>query len=159
MAAPDLAYHDYRMQNVFGEKPEGLRREIVAFWRANRALRRGEAEAWRRSNEVVLVIRNPEGEIAGVTSVYAAAFRGATYYFYRMFIRRGDRVPGMMRFATLETRHFLQRQHAPGGPKGMIVISENPKLMNPGMRRMMARGGFTDAGKTPKGLDIWRFDF
>ena len=81
------------------------------------------------------------------------------FYFYRMFIRPGDQIPGMMRVVTLATRDFLKPQHAPGGPGGFITIFENPKLMRPGLRRMMERNGFTHASRTPKGFDIWRFDF
>src|SRR3990170_7315249 len=103
MASTDLSYGDYQMEIVLGEKPEELRHEIVEFWKANRALRTGPEERWRRSAEVALIARNGKREIVGVSTVYVRNFRTPDnkYYFYRMFIREGDRVPGMMRFMTL----------------------------------------------------------
>ena len=173
MASTDLSYGDYQMEIVLGEKPEELRHEIVEFWKANRALRTGPEERWRRSAEVALIARNGKREIVGVSTVYVRNFRTPDnkYYFYRMFIRESDRVPGMMRFMTLTTRDALDERHeeggppaaggpaAAGGPKGVVIVTENKKLMRPGMRRMMERGGFTLAGKSPKGFDVWRYDF
>ncbi len=160
MEMTELTYDKYRMQNVFGEKPASLRGEIAEFWLANGALQ-DEAAAWRRTKEVVLVIRNPEGEMVGISTVYLSDFgaRGDKYYFFRMFIRPGDRVPGMMRFVTRETGEFLKARYTPGGPRGFVIITENAKLMGPGMRGMLQRAGLTDGGKTRDGADIWYADF
>ena len=160
MDKPELTYDKYGIHNVFGEKPTSLRAEIVEFWLRQGALQ-NEAAAWQRTKDVVLVVRNPESEVVGISTVYVADFRtrGNKYYFYRMFIGQGHRVPGMMRFVTLATLDVLKTRHKPGGPSGLLVVAENPKLTGPGVMRMAQRGGFTYAGKNQNGFDVWGFGF
>jgi len=120
-----------------------------------------EARARSRCGDVVLVARNPDGEIVGVSSVYREHFRGAgeVYWFYRMFIRPPDRVPGMMRHMTALTRDHLRGLDVPDKPRGVIIVTENPKLMRRGMRRVLERLEFTYVGATAKGQDIWQLKF
>lgn len=156
MSDPAYTYHGYRLYLVHGQTTPDLRREIVEFWQRNNALR-AEQEIAQRANQVVFVIRNTTSEIVGVSTAYIGDFlqAGSRYYFYRMFIRPDDRVPGMMRFITLRTRDALQAEYAPGQPLGMVIVTENPKLMRPGMKRMFARNGFKYLGRGPRGNDLW----
>lgn len=153
-------YHGYAIDNVFQAVPPALRDEIIDLWRRNQILP-GPEEALRRVNQVVLAIRNPAGQVAGVSTAYVGDFqqRGNSYWFYRMFIQPADRVPGLMRFVTLRTCGILGERHVPGGPKGVIIVTENRKLMRPGMRRMFERNGYEYMGRGPKGHDVWRVLF
>ncbi len=44
-------------------------------------------------------------------------------------------------------------------PAGMLIVTEIPKLMRPGMRRSFQRHGYLYRGKTPRGLDRWLAPF
>lgn len=151
----------YRIETVYGKLTQPLRQEIIRFWLAHRALPNLEA-ARRRLGQVIDVLRNAQGEIVGVNSVYPAAYRepGRRYLFYRLFIRPQDRRPGLARRAT---RHVLEALLAHPelrpGVKGLIVVTENPKLSREGARRQLQRIGFEYDGRGPKGFDIWRADF
>lgn len=158
--AASYDYHGYTIANVYRNIPAGLRGEIIDLWLRHRVIP-SQGEAQRRVDQVVLAIRNPAGRMAGVTTAYVGDFQqpGNSYYFYRMFIQPDDRIPGMMRFVTLRTRDVLAAHHRPGGPQGMIIVTENQKLMRPGMRRMFERNGYEYLGRGPKGNDIWRSMF
>ena len=155
----ELTYGEYRIVPVYGGVTDTLRGEIVGFWARNGAI--GDMrEAWRRTDEVVYVIRGRDGAIAGVSTVYVAPGRdGRRRYVYRMFIQPGDRVYGMMAFVTAATRDFLRDLDVPNKPVGVVIITENRKIMRKGMRRVLQRIGFTLVGKTHAGLDVWRSDF
>lgn len=157
----EYRYRDYRLINIFDDSDNPLRERVIKFWENNGILARGEAV--RRSGEVVFVITDANEEIAGVSTVYTGSFRnsGDRYYFYRMFIGPAHRVHGMMEFMTARTRDFLRdRENAPAEQcDGVIVITENTKLMRPGIKRRLRHIGFQYAGKNPKGLDIWISEF
>ena len=77
-----------------------------------------------------------------------------------MFIRAQDRVSGLMRKVTAVTRMFFdENKDLRGAASAMIICTENPKLMRPGLKRMFSNSVWKFAGKDPRGLDLWRFDF
>lgn len=154
----ELTYNKYRIIPVYGKTDEVQRQDILRFWARNRAIG-NPAEARRRTRDVVLIIRDEAGEVAGVTSVYVDQFQGQRYYYYRMFIEPGDRVYGMMSFATGATRNLLRDLEVPDKPLGIVAITENVKLMRKGTRRQFERIGWEYVGKTENGLDIWKYDF
>lgn len=157
-----LYYGSYRLDNVYGRITKALVDEIVALWQENRVL--GEAEARRRTAEVVLTIRDNGGNLVGVNSVYIKDFVKADnpYYFYRVFIRPQDRRSyGLRSFAGKYTREFLRGYLPPGQtkPHGVIIIVENRKLTRPGAHRMLARQGWIPLGKSPRGFEVWCENF
>ncbi|MCS3904527.1 hypothetical protein J2T55_002566 [Methylohalomonas lacus] len=156
----EFDYHGYLIQNVFQAIPDDVGAEIIDLWLRNRAVA-GRQVAEQRVNQVVLTIRNPEKRLVGVSTVYIGDFLrpGQRYYFYRMFIQPGDRRPGLMRCVSLRTRDLLKQQNPPDGPKGLIIVTENQKLMRPGMKRMFERNGYEYLGRGPRGNDLWRYQF
>ena len=81
---------------VFERVDDALANEICAFWMDNQALTDSQ-EARRRTAEVVCVARNAASEIVGVNSVYVSGLNhpAQPYYFYRIFVRKTDRVLGL----------------------------------------------------------------
>jgi hypothetical protein len=151
----------YRIETVYGRLSEALAAEIVNFWQQQRVLPSRD-EARRRVVQVVDVIRNAAGEIVGLNSVYPGAYRSPqdNYYFYRLFIRQQDRKPGLGRAATRHAVEFLQTRPNPKmNIKGVIAVTENPKLTREGGRRLLQRLGFAYDGRGPKGFDIWKIEF
>lgn len=157
-----LYYGGYRLDSVYEQITPALAGEIATLWKENRVLE--GAEAQRRTAEVVLTIRNGDGVLVGVNSVYIQDFVKANnpYYFYRIFIRPQDRRSfGLRSFAGKATREFL-KSYTPTRhlqPQGVIIVVENQKLRRPGASRMLARQGWIPLGKGPRGFDVWGDDF
>ncbi|MDD5329029.1 MAG: hypothetical protein PHX38_03430 [Sulfuricella sp.] len=161
MTSPLPHHGDYTLTAVYGRMDEMLAREVAAFWLSHQAIANPQ-EAMRRANEVVIVVRNAAGELVGVNSVYADTFNRSTrsWYFYRMFVREQDRVPGLASRMTLAASDFLRAQ-ATSAPDiaGMVLITENSKLMKPAAQRKLRRLGWHYVGRGPLGRDAWKIDF
>src|SRR5689334_3973439 len=87
--APALSLADHTIEVVHGRMTDERAEEIVAFWTREGAL--DEAAARERLREVVCVVRDRSGAIAGVNSVYAAkldAVGGRPFWVYRSFLPR-----------------------------------------------------------------------
>src|SRR6185436_20933426 len=95
-------------------------------------------EARRRADELVCVARNGRGEIVGVNTVYVSGFRSVDerYYFYRMFMRPQDRV---LHLSCELVRMAVEalREHPQPGVKGVVLVTENPKLMRKSGQKLL----------------------
>lgn len=155
-------FRDYVIEPVYGRLSAPVAREVADFWLAEGAI--GEpAEAARRIAEVVCIARGRDGTIVGVNSAYVGTFERPdhAYYFYRMFIREADRVRGLGARMTTAAVDCL-RDVAAGagvGVRGVVLITENPKLMQPGAQGLLTRLGWTYVGRGPRGRDVWKVDF
>jgi hypothetical protein len=140
---------------VRGRMSPEVGEELVEFWTARGALT--AASARERLNEVVCVLRDPEGAIAGVNSVYAGRVEtvgGRRVWIYRSFIdpARGDAWPAMVdaAFAALGAE-FTGR---PEEPIGLCVplrerseTARRPEAVWPGT-------SFIYAGRAPGGAQL-----
>ncbi len=155
-----LRSQDYLLENVF-ERMTGERcREVIAFWREEQAVT-NPAEAARRAPETVLLVRAVSGQLAGISTAGKARLHdGRLFYTFRMFLRRSARVPYLMVAVIETTAAILDQNRLERFPAaGMLVITENPKLMRPGIRKLFLRHGYRDYGKTERGLDAWVREF
>ena len=155
-----IRFRDYLLENVYLRATEVQRSEIIALWQGEGVVRdAGERE--RRSHEAVFLIRAPSGELAGLSTVGLARVEdGRTFYTYRMFLRKRDRIPYLMVAVVIATRDFLRNfKHPELQPAGILHVNENPKLMRPGAKRLFARFGYRFWGKTADGQDVWAADF
>jgi hypothetical protein len=77
-----------------------------------------------------------------------------------MFLRCEHRRPHLMREGTNAARDFLRGfRHPHANPAGMLIVTENRKLMRPGMKRYLERHGYQYRGRDPRGLDVWLAQF
>lgn len=152
------AFKNHSIHWVREHTTPALRSQLIAFWRENGAIQEA-FEAWRRTLEVTCVAFDEAGQIAGISSVYAAIFpgSGAPYWFYRTFIRPDCRDIGLAPrlFACTHEQLALAYAEDPLAPVGMMVISENPKLETPAGIRISQRAGLTHLGYTDSGQSIW----
>ena len=132
----------------------------MAFWLDQGALA-SRAAAERRAHQLILLVRRSDGRLAGMsTAGTETAGDGRRYYVYRMFLAPEDRVPYLMREVTNESRDLLRASEHPEGPTaGMLIETENRKLMRPGIRRYLARHGYVYTGRSRRGLDLWLAPF
>jgi len=155
-----LRFGDYVLEDVYLCASEEQRRESMAFWLEHKAVSDPNERA-RRSHEVVVMVRNGEGELAGLSTVgLTRVGDGRIFYAYRMFMRPRDRVPYLMWKVTDGSRDLLRNfTHPQGHVAGLLIVTENPKLMRRGMKRDFQRHGYHYQGKTPQGLDVWAVEF
>ena len=157
-----MTFHDYRLEAVYLTVGDAQREEIIRFWREQRAVL-NPREAERRGRETVFMVHNGAGELAGLSSVGLKRLLDENwlyYYAYRMFLRQLDRTPYLMRAVTNATRDFLRNfDHPQVRPAGMLIVTENRKLMRAGIRRYFERHGYRYRGRTRKGLDLWVAEF
>ncbi|MDP2430661.1 MAG: hypothetical protein Q8O33_01375 [Pseudomonadota bacterium] len=153
-------FGDYRLEFIYRAGSSEQHAEAVAFWLAQGALA-DRQEAERRAHELVFLVLRVDGVLAGVSTVaLQTGTDGRTYYAYRMFLRKEDRVPYLMWAVTDATRDHLRDYDAPPPkPLGMLIVTENRKLMRPGMRRSFQRHNYHYRGKTARGLDVWLAPF
>jgi hypothetical protein len=155
-----FAFHrrGYRLKLVYGQLPPAGAEAIVAMWLAAGVL--PEAEARRRVAEVACVVYDPGGRVVGVNTVYPARLQvdGPAYYFYRTFLLPEARaLMGLPRaMLRLAMEHLRARRD---GLAGLVVVTENPKLMRRAVIARLAALGFRRLGKDPRGYDVWCFRF
>ncbi len=150
----------YQLNFVFQSVSEKDRKDVVRLWMQERIIP-DPNEAERRSHELSFTIRNSEGELVGVSTVYIQNFRNPQdpHFFYRMFIRPADRVPKLMTFVTQKNLYCLNDYKMPNKPLGVVIVTENRKLMGPGVIREFKKIGMKLLGKDPRGLDVWHYSF
>lgn len=152
---------EYSITSVSAPVCEELRGETVAFWRCNGAIA-DPAEAQRRADELVCVARNANQEIVGVNTAYVSKLPGERecYWFYRMFIRPPDRHVHLTRAMMGAAVNALRaRPRSEPAIRGVLLITENRKIMRTGGRRFLAGLGWHRSGSSQHGLDIWRVPF
>jgi hypothetical protein len=155
-----LRRDDYRLENVYLRATDAERAEILAMWR-DEHVGIDEVSAERSSREAVYLVRNPSGELAGVSNVALIRLKdGRRFYSCSLFLRPRDRVPYLMIRVCNATRDFLRTfRHPVSQPAGMLNVNENRRLMRPGVRRLFARHGYRYWGQTSKGEDVWVTEF
>lgn len=151
---------DYSISSVSGPVSEELRSEAAAFWLRNGAIPNSD-EARRRADELVCVARNAAGEIVGVNTAYVSTFRSADdrYYFYRMFLRPQDRHLHLACELVRASVDALRDRRVEPAVQGIVLVTENKKLMRASGRRILTHLGWHPAGTDPRGLDVWKIEF
>jgi hypothetical protein len=155
-----VRFKGYLLENVYLRTTEAQRCEILALWRdGGIVLDQNEAE--RRSREAVFLVRTAPGELAGLSEVALLRVRGRRrFYAYTMLLRQRDRVPYLMLAVLNATRDFLRNfAHPRRQPEGMLLVTENRKLMRPGVRKLLARHGYRYWGRTERDDDVWSVEF
>jgi hypothetical protein len=156
----NIRFKDYLLENVYLRATEMQRGEILDLWYEHKAVP-DPSERVRRCREAVYMVRDGASELVGVSTVaLTQVLDGRFFYAYRMFIRPQDRIPYLMWAVTDGTRDFLRDfRHPEAQAAGMYIVTENAKLMRPGMKRSFRRHGYDYLGKTPHGLDMWATAF
>lgn len=154
----EATFRQYRIEDVFGRISDEQIREVCDFWRRQGALPRG-SEPEARAREACLIARNENREIVGVCTLFTESFGNppAPHYMYRMFVRPEDRQSGLGVEMVRLTRATLAERYRPDQPqKGLVIVTDNPMLMQPRVQELFRKWGWTHLGKAAKGQDVWR---
>ena len=171
---------DPRIEFVFGEVNDQLKRELRAFWSQHGNAYQEELRSFRIasrdshgleqidllkkpiSRQPAAISRDQSGAINGIVFVVlreleASLDLGSHAYFQRMYIIPGYRQP---RLANQLFRAFLQgfdREVEKRDHRAKVLLSENinPGLQKASMRRYFARLGFQMLGGNQLGGEIW----
>ena len=157
-----MASKEYRFQVVYHDLPDNVREEVINLWVTERILPQPEAE--RRVDELVLVIRNEEGDAIGVVTTYIRDFLkpGNYYYFLRMFIKPAERKSySLLIDAYRRTFTVLDEyQQVELNPHGLLLEMENMKFSGKRIVKKLSENGLVYWGRNALGNDVWyhRFD-
>jgi hypothetical protein len=171
---------DPRIEFVFGEVNNQLKRELRAFWSQHGNAYQEELRSFRIasrnshgleqmdllkkpiSQQPAAISRDQSGEINGIVFVVLRELEtsldlGSHAYFQRMYIIPGYRQP---RLANQLFRSFLQgfdREVEKRDHRAKVLLAENinPGLQKASMRRYFARLGFQMLGGNQLGGEIW----
>jgi hypothetical protein len=129
--------------------------ELVGFWSEQGAL--SEPAARQRLAEVVCILRDPEGRIAGANSAYpdrVDAVGGRRFWIYRSFLRpdqigRGDEMIEAA-FAALDEEFRATGE----GLVGVCVLIADREQMRRRPEAVWPGTSFIYAGHTPAGAEI-----
>ncbi|MTI38070.1 hypothetical protein [Fulvivirga lutimaris] len=107
--------------------------QIVGFWLRLGILSR--PEAYKRANQVVIMIKNKNDELIGVSTAFPTYFDQlrAHVYAYRCLIKKDSRVIGLETKLTLETKSVLQKGLSgvkENKPVGLLAVVQNERLSN-----------------------------
>jgi len=88
--------NDISFENVWTRVDSKLSGELVDFWMSRKVITQ-ESQATERSRQAVVLLRNKEGALLGVSTATKSYFKpvGHDFYFYRCFIDTAFRIPGL----------------------------------------------------------------
>ena len=176
---------DPRIEFVFGEVNDQLKRELRVFWRQHGNAYQEEMKSFRAetannqrsmdllkkpiSRQPAAISRDQSGEINGIVFVVLRELEtslglGSHAYFQRMYItpiaRHLTINLSYQRLANQLFRAFLEgfdRDTEKRDHRAKVLLSENinPGLQKASMRRYFARLGFQMLGGNQLGGEIW----
>ena len=174
---------DPRIEFVFGEVNDQLKRELRAFWsqygnayqeelrsfrvasRNSHGLKQMDLPKKPISRQPAAISRDQSGAINGIVFVVLRELEvslelGTHAYFQRMYITPIARNAFQQRLANQLFRTFLQgfdREVEKRDHRAKVLLAENinPGLQKASMRRYFARLGFQMLGGNQLGGEIW----
>lgn len=143
---------DHSIQVVRGRLEPQVADELVRFWSERGAL--SEPAARQRLAEVVCVLRDSDGEVAGVNSVYADRVEligGRRFWIYRSFLRPDHRECGPEMIDAAFEALDEEFQATNEGPVGVCVLIADREEMRRRPEAVWPGVGFIYAGYTRGG--------
>ncbi|MFP4445449.1 MAG: hypothetical protein ACLFPD_04290 [Desulfosudaceae bacterium] len=145
---------DYAIADVWEDKSEDLKNEIINFWLASEAMPRDMA--LERVDQVFCTGRDSTGRIVGVGTVYPRFNKHLenSFYVYRTFVapdhRRELLAVNLLKF----TRDRLEKEFVSGKNTrcvGMMVVVTNDQLKKYRNQAVWPHTGFVYIGKNSRG--------
>ncbi|WP_255475732.1 hypothetical protein [Synechococcus sp. BIOS-E4-1] len=174
---------DPRIEFVFGEVNDQLKRELRAFWSQHRNAYQEELRSFKTvsrnshsleqidllkkpiSRQPAAISRDQSGAINGIVFVVLRELEtslelGSHAYFQRMYITPIARNTFQQRLANQLFKTFLRgfdREVEKRDHRAKVLLAENinPGLQKASMRRYFARLGFQMLGGNQLGGEIW----
>jgi hypothetical protein len=126
--------HQVLIEIVWQRMLPALTNEVANFWGENNMLKVGVSAAERAQQVALLIRRQHDRKIVGVTTAAFVTFKqlnNNNFYLYRSIILPGYRHPGLTSKVIVETRDLLEAfsSHvAVNKCIGMLTFVENPGI-------------------------------
>lgn len=140
---------DYRIDFVFQNLTDELKKEVTTFWLREGALTEGEAE--KRIQQVSLIARNNDDQIIGVSTIFQQLYEpiGKVFFYFRGFVKMEYRREGIildfLKISQKELNHRFN-QGLDKGVIGILIKIQNPDLMKGLYQAVLPRTGFVYVG-------------
>ncbi|MFV2068327.1 MAG: hypothetical protein ACC645_15265 [Pirellulales bacterium] len=162
---------DYHLGRVWPAPADAVREDVVRFWLAESALP-DLAAAQARAHQLVVVARDPNGQVAGVSTAVPTYIDrlGMKCFFYRTFVGRAHRAHGLRSTDLVwkilrESYRLLSERFRVGCDSdvlGLYAEIENPTIMRVRNDAIWRESGmnFVFIGRTQEGqhVRVWYFD-
>ncbi len=151
-----------KIVDVWSNKSEELIQEIVDTWKKVGALP-NQVDPFIRAKQVVLVARNEDNEIVGITTAKKTYYTPLKndFYFFRGLLLPDYRIPGLFINMTIKTFERLEEfNYALIGekkPLGVITEVENPRLKKANLTKLSS--GMVLIGFSTRGNPIYVYYF
>ncbi len=144
-------------EEVFGKVDQKLAGELIDVWTNNNLLREGESGK-ERAKQVVLIVRNENQKIIGISTAYpihVEQLKNKLFAFRCMLVPE-YRYPGLLTKLTVKTRDYLEDIHSSYDPYciGIFTEIQNTKLNDHRKEAVYPGSGFTFIGYSNKGFQI-----
>ncbi len=154
---------DVTVINLYGQMSPAQKSSLSNFWMANGAIH-DQHEAMRRTNEAVCLCFDRNEQIVGVNTCFPDILNTdkgpLIYWFYRQFMHPKVRDIGLSLAVYKMTFEYFSKLYAEnGGPQGIALQLENPKLYKRSGRRVMEWMNMKKVGTDTTGKEIWVSEF
>jgi len=146
---------EWYLENVWEEKSEEIKKEIIAFWLAEKAIQ-SRQEAEQRVDQVFFVVRDSDKKIIGINTVYKIYNQQLEnyFYYYRTYISPKARKFQMIGNMLFKTRDFLESRFIDKTDTqtiGMFLEIENEDIKNKLNLAIWPDSKFVYIGKNQQG--------
>jgi len=129
----------FSFQVIWQKVSEELTEEIVSVWESLNVLPKN-TNPRERATEVVLLVRNEENQIIGITTaktLYYPPIKNELFFF-RGLIVPGSRIPGLFMNMTMETIQVLEEHfnNSNTSPIGVFTEIENKRIQQANLTRL-----------------------
>jgi hypothetical protein len=122
----------YFFENVWNAVSPEVKKDLIEFWRKNKALPPGE-DPEERAMQAIFIARNAEGTIVSACTakkIYVRRFRNY-FWFYRTMTDRHFRFKGLALELLVKAKALLEKhfkEEADNSPIGIIFHIENKEV-------------------------------
>ena len=153
---------DLQFENIWKKKDSELRSKVSEMWLSSRLLTQGEID--QRLDDIVIVLKTPEGKVVGVTTIYKDYLKliEQHVYLFRCMILPEYRAPGLDTTMVLKTRDFLEsfyKKDVEPRCVGMAMVVQNEEIKKTWKQAIWPGIDMVFLGVTPQGhhLRIYYF--
>lgn len=147
-------------ENLWQQGTTPFHAQIMELWTRNFP-RIDPSVFTARLNELVFIVRTPEGRVVGISTAYKMYIEQLknNLYAFRCFLDPEFRIPGLTTKLVVITRVWLEEIHTQDGSEesrciGMITVVENQRMLQNRNEAILKGSKMVYIGSTPKGNHI-----
>lgn len=159
-------FNTYKIFDVYQCDKGALHEKVLAMWARNGVIPKG-ADPEKRVRQAVLVVLDGDDNAVAVNTVYDSTLAdmgvkddgAGLFHAYRMFVEPGKSKMWLNVAMTCGAFDILESFNQDNQYRGVIIRTDNPKLMKSGSIGLLERNGWPIYGRDERGRVIARRDF